>query len=68
MFSTPICYSRKCNHFAGVKEIGGEGEIFQRIVCKAFPKGISDEILSGDNLHDKPLKGQKNKIVYERKE
>lgn len=33
--------------------------------CAAFPKGIPDEIASGDNPHTEPLKGQKNKIVFE---
>lgn len=33
--------------------------------CAAFPKGIPDEILEGKNDHSKPLKGQKNKIVFE---
>lgn len=35
------------------------------IACKAFPKGIPDEIISGDNDHTKPLKGQENNIVFE---
>jgi hypothetical protein len=33
--------------------------------CLAFPNGIPDEITSGFNQHSKPLKGQKNKIVFE---
>jgi hypothetical protein len=33
--------------------------------CRAFPQGIPDEILSGENLHKKPLPEQKNKIVFE---
>lgn len=32
--------------------------------CKAF-KEIPYEILSGENDHSKPLKDQKNKIVFE---
>lgn len=32
--------------------------------CKAFPKGIPDEITSGQNKHRKPLKGQKNDLVF----
>ena len=34
--------------------------------CKAFPDGdgIPDEILLGANDHSKPLKGQKNELVY----
>ena len=33
--------------------------------CLAFPNGIPDEITSGENQHSKPLKGQRNKIVFE---
>ena len=32
--------------------------------CKAFPKGIPDEILTGKNNHTKPLPEQKNDIVF----
>jgi len=34
-------------------------------VCAAFPNGIPEEIRSGDNQHEKPLKKQGNKIVFE---
>jgi len=34
-------------------------------MCDAFPKGIPYEITSGTNDHAKPLKDQKNKIVFE---
>ena len=34
------------------------------ILCKAFPKGIPDEILTGKNNHTKPLPEQKNDIVF----
>lgn len=33
--------------------------------CAAFPDGIPDEIVSGENEHAKPLKNQGNKIVFE---
>ena len=33
--------------------------------CLAFPYGIPDEILNGENDHSKPLPGQENDIVYE---
>ena len=48
-----IC--EKCNHFTPLK--GG---------CKAF-NDIPNEILSGENDHSKPLKDQKNEIVFEPK-
>jgi len=36
------------------------------LTCKAFDV-IPDSILFGDNNHIKPLKNQKNKLVYENK-
>jgi hypothetical protein len=33
--------------------------------CTAFPDGIPDEILSGENDHSKPLPNQGNDIVFE---
>ena len=33
--------------------------------CLAFPKGIPNIIISGENQHSQPLKGQRNKIVFE---
>jgi hypothetical protein len=55
-----ICF--ECKHFTP----GQPG-------CKAFPMtddwegGIPDEILSGENDHSKPLKGQQNDIVFEKR-
>lgn len=46
----PICNSCK-NHIKGLK-------------CKAFEL-IPDEIIFGNNKHAKPLKRQKNNIVFE---
>jgi len=66
MFSEPNCSKRRCIHFQGVKQFGNEGEIDQLLVCKAFPKGIPEDISYGDNKHTKPIKNQKNKIVYEK--
>lgn len=50
-----ICF--RCKHFREVE--GG---------CTAFPKGIPSEITSGENEHSKPLEGQSNDIVFEKKE
>jgi len=47
----PICF--KCKH----SDPYSAG-------CKAF-ENIPEEILSGKNDHKKPLKDQKNKIVFE---
>lgn len=34
--------------------------------CAAFPKGIPLKILQGLVIHDKPMEGQKNKLVWTR--
>lgn len=49
-----ICF--RCKWFGDTEDGGG---------CKAFPDGIPNIILSGDNLHKKPLKEQDNNIVFE---
>lgn len=63
MILQPKCYKRNCKHFTGIKSEGIE--INERPVCKAFPNGIPPEIAYGENLHLKPLRNQKNDIVYE---
>ena len=47
-----VCF--KCKNFRRFR--GG---------CLAFPAGIPDQITRGQNEHSKPLKGQRNKIVFE---
>jgi hypothetical protein len=32
--------------------------------CQAFPSEIPDGILTGDNKHEVPVKGQVNDLVY----
>ena len=39
---------------------------FGDLECQAFPEGIPEEILIGDNDHSKPLPDQKNDIVFEK--
>jgi hypothetical protein len=48
----PICL--RCVHFRPFS--GG---------CDAFPDGIPDEILVGDDDHSKPLPGQGNDVTFE---
>lgn len=48
----PICLS--CSNYIGNFE------------CSAFPDGIPDEIVTGENDHKTPLKDQKNPITFER--
>lgn len=52
-FNFPVC--GECKHNKG------DG------TCKAFPEGIPEEILTGDNKHKKPLIGQGNNIIFEPK-
>lgn len=33
--------------------------------CLAFPNGIPDEIIQGENQHTEPLPNQGNNLVYE---
>ena len=49
-----ICF--KCKNFD-----------LETVSCPAFKGDIPDEIIFGDNNHKKPLKGQKNDIVFEEK-
>ncbi len=63
------CSRRKCVHFAGATEVEVDGEFGETSIvyfCEAFPdgEGIPTEILSGENLHRKPLEGQGNTVVY----
>ncbi len=52
-YPAPICFD--CKHFSN--EFG--------LKCQAFPKGIPDEILQGENDHTTPLPDQGNDIVFE---
>ena len=61
----PRCYTRKCKHFIGVKNDGDETT--ERVVCKAFPDQIPNEIAYGDNPHTKSFSGD-NGIQYEKGE
>lgn len=49
-----ICFN--CEHFSD--DVLG---------CKAFPEGIPNAILNGNNKHKKPLRGQKNELTFKRK-
>lgn len=50
-FRFPVCNKCKWNYKDGT--------------CRAFPRGIPDEILSGDNDHSEPLDDQDNNITFE---
>jgi hypothetical protein len=65
MLDIPSCFDRDCKHFIGVKQ-DEDGELSERVVCKAFPDGIPDEIAYGTNLHLKPFPGD-NGIQFEKR-
>ena len=65
MLQEPNCFKRNCKHYTGVIQPDGT-EMTETNACKAFPDGIPIEIAYGDNKHLKPLKNQKNDIVYEK--
>ena len=66
MLLEPKCWTRECHHYIGIKQDNEEEET-ERHVCRAFPNGIPEVITYGKDLHEKPLVGQKNNIVYEKK-
>jgi len=63
MIPQPQCVKRRCKHFVGVTPDDGKGEE-QRPICKAFPKGIPDEIAYGNELHLQSFEGDHG-IQYE---
>ena len=65
MFSACSCFKRMCKHFEGIMESNGP-ERPGKHICKAFPEGIPDEILSGRNEHSVSMPGQDNIEIYER--
>lgn len=70
MLMEPQCLKRKCVHYHRVEQ-RTEEEVSQAHVCAAFPVdvgGIPKDIAYGDNLHLSPIKGQKNKVVFEKEE
>ena len=65
MLAEPKCWTRECKNYIGVIQPDGT-ELTETNSCKAFPKGIPIEIAYGNNKHLKPLKDQKNDVVYEK--
>lgn len=62
MTTPPIvyCVERRCQNFLAL--VGPTDDpVF---VCRAFPSGIPDEILSGQETHLRPVPGD-NGIVYQ---
>lgn len=51
------CFKRMCRHYGGLEAA--------KHVCKAFQKGIPDEITAGMDDHSTTRPGQGNKKIYE---
>lgn len=50
MIDSPACYDRGCIYYIGIGQPSGT-ELDERHVCRAFPNGIPDEIVTGRDLH-----------------
>ena len=59
----PKCSERNCKHFIGIRTVGKHAQF----VCKAFSKGIPEDITYGTNLHLKPYPGD-NGIQFEKED
>lgn len=49
-FDEADCF--KCKHFKG-RKADNEFEKNERMVCKAYPKGIPHQLITGQKHHDK---------------
>lgn len=64
MIKPPICFNRKCVWYLGIIQPDGT-ELSETYACVAYPSGIPDEIILGDDLHLEVRDDQDNNIVYE---
>ena len=58
--------SKGCIHWLGIKQFSDINEEDERWICKAFPEGIPEEILTGEFDHTKPYPGD-NGIQFKRR-
>jgi hypothetical protein len=65
MILPTACFDRGCVHYIGVRQPDGT-EKTERVVCKAYPEGIPDDIADGIDLHSKVRKDQKNSFVFKK--
>jgi hypothetical protein len=64
MLDEPNCWARNCKHYLGVLQPDGT-EMTEVNYCKAYPKGIPEDIAYGDNEHLKVQSDQVGNFVYE---
>ncbi len=67
MIARPKCWERKCKHFIGAYQPDGT-ERTERVICKAYPKGIPYEVAYGNYKHLRVREDQDNEIVFEKAE
>jgi len=65
MIRQPKCFTRDCVHFIGVAQ-EDDTEATEKVVCKAFPEGIPDEIAYGTDKHLEVRDDQDNTIVFKK--
>jgi hypothetical protein len=63
MLITCSCFKRMCKHYEGIEDSNPEPSA--RHICKAFPKGIPDEVVVGENDHLSLIPGQNSDEIYE---
>lgn len=64
MIQESKCSKRSCRHYIGV--IQPDGTEFSEVhSCAAFPDGIPDDIVDGNNLHSDIISGQIRPYIYD---
>lgn len=66
MIAESKCHKRGCLHFIGVINDGTEET--ERVVCKAYPNGIPNDIAYGTNKHSEIQPDQLGGYIYEKEE
>ena len=68
MIAPGACCERSCKHykyFSEAEETEEEDSQFGPEVCRAYPDGIPDRIVSGEDLHATVQPDQDGMLVYE---
>lgn len=67
MIDSAKCYDRGCIFYKGVEKPDGT-EMTEQHVCHAYPDGIPEEIVMGEDLHMEVREDQDNDIIFEKNE
>ncbi len=65
MLTACSCFKRMCKHYEGILESDNPKRDGKH-VCKAFPNGIPEDIVTGKNEHSAIVPLQNNNEIYER--